>query len=35
MAAAVCTAAAGLLGAAMLRRHGESDPGAMAAALGA
>jgi MFS family permease len=35
LAAAVCTAAAGLIGAAMLRRHRESDPGAMAAALGA
>jgi MFS family permease len=35
MAAAVCTAAAGIIGAAMLRRHRESDPGAMAAALGA
>jgi MFS family permease len=34
-AAAVFTAAAGLIGAAMLRRHRESDPGAMAAALGA
>ena len=35
LAAAVCTAAAGLIGAVMLRRHRESDPGAMAAALGA
>jgi MFS family permease len=35
LAAAVCTGAAGLIGAAMLRRHRENDPGAMAAALGA
>jgi MFS family permease len=35
LAAAVCTAAAGLIGAVMLQRHRESDPGAMAAALGA
>ena len=35
LAAAVCTAAAGVIGAAMLRRHGGSEPGAMAAALGA
>jgi MFS family permease len=35
LAAAVCTAAAGVIGAAMLRRHRESDPGAMASALGA
>jgi MFS family permease len=35
LAAAVGPAAAGLIGAVMLRRHRESDPGAMAAALGA
>ncbi|MGO8685802.1 MAG: MFS transporter [Candidatus Dormibacteria bacterium] len=35
LAAAVCTAAAGLIGAAMLRRHREHEPGAMTAALGA
>jgi len=35
LAAAVCTAAAGVIGAAMLRRHSGNDPGAMAAALGA
>jgi len=35
LAAAVCTGVAGIIGAAMLRRHRERAAGAMAAALGA
>jgi len=35
LAAAVCTAAAGVIGAGMLRRHRQHEPGAIAAALGA